>query len=84
MKLDYARPRERINAQSLNKRGWLGLFGGLLAGILGFLFAVYVDREPTMELRWVAEALAALLMFGGAALCITGIVFVAIAASRPG
>ena len=84
MKLDYARPREHINAQSLNKRGWLGLFGGLLAGILGFLFAVYVDREPTMELRWVAEALAALLMFGGAALCITGIVFVAIAASRPG
>ncbi|HEV2293058.1 MAG TPA: hypothetical protein VGR35_04330 [Tepidisphaeraceae bacterium] len=82
-KLDYARPRRRISPQSLNRWGWLGVFGGLLEGMVGFSLAVRLDDQPTTGVHWAAEPLAGLLMIGGAAMCITGIVIIAFAASRP-
>ena len=83
-KLDYARPGPRVRPQSLSGWGWLAVFGGFFGGVLGFLLAMQLDSGPTMEVHWLVGVLVALLMFGGAALCVTGIVLVAIAASRPG
>jgi uncharacterized membrane protein HdeD (DUF308 family) len=84
MNLDYASRPRAVSPRSWNRWGWLGVFGGTLGGVLGFLFAIYLDHQPALEVHWAATALAALLMLGGAAVCIAGIVFVAIAASRPG
>lgn len=80
--LDYASPPRAASGRPLNRWGWLGVYGGMLGGALGFLLAIYLDGRPAREVTWEL-ALAGVLMVGGAALCITGIVLVAIAASRP-
>lgn len=77
-KLDYA-PQRRISARSLNTWGWISVYGGMCWGLCGFLLVRY---GPPPEVHWL-DVSGLLFMFGGAALCITGIVLVAIAASHP-
>ena len=83
-RLNYAIPHRVAIAPWFIKRHWIWFSCGLAGFIVGLLYEIHLDAQPRMEVHWVQDALAAVLLFGGVALCLAGIVCAAITAWRTG
>jgi hypothetical protein len=83
-KLDYAPRRGRVTPEALRKWGWFGIVGGMLGDALGLLCLLHLQGRPAAEIHWAVAALVAVLLMGGFAVLLAGIILLAIAPSRPG